>query len=79
MPAPRPQTRANVAPNAPAAVAAANTASSPGPGPFDRDLTVMAIAEEADGRLLFGTFGGGIAAYDGRDFQLYTTEHGKRM
>ena len=39
----------------------------------------MTIAEEADGRLLFGTFGGGIAAYDGRDFQLYTTEHGKRM
>ena len=26
--------------------------------------------------LLFGTFGGGIAAYDGRGFQVYTTEHG---
>ena len=38
------------------------------------NLTVMAIAEDADGRLLFGTFGGGIAAYDGRGFQVYTTE-----
>ena len=40
------------------------------------NLTVMAIAEDADGRLLFGTFGGGLAAYDGRGFQVYTTEHG---
>ena len=36
----------------------------------------MAIAEDADGRLLFGTFGGGLAAYDGRGFEVYTTEHG---
>ena len=36
----------------------------------------MAIAEDSDGRLLFGTFGGGLAAYDGRGFQVYTTEHG---
>ncbi len=34
------------------------------------------MVEDADGRLLFGTFGGGIAAYDGRGFQVYTTEHG---
>jgi len=41
-------------------------------------LTVMSIAEGADERLLFGTFGGGIATcdHDGRDFQVYTTEHG---
>ncbi len=47
-------------------------------GPKDGlpDLTVMAIAEDADERLLFGTFGSGIAAYDGRGFQVYTTEHG---
>ena len=36
----------------------------------------MTIAEDADGRMLFGTFGGGIAVYDGRGFQVYTTEHG---
>ncbi|MDE2705380.1 MAG: sigma 54-interacting transcriptional regulator, partial [Gemmatimonadota bacterium] len=36
----------------------------------------MTIAEDQDGRLLFGTLGGGLAAYDGRGFQVYTTEHG---
>ena len=36
----------------------------------------MTIAEDANGRLFFGTLGGGLAAYDGRGFQVYTTEHG---
>ncbi len=40
-------------------------------------LTATAIAEDADGRLLFGTIGGGLAAYNGHHFRTYTTSHGR--
>ena len=36
----------------------------------------MAIAEDADGRLWFGTLGGGLVALEDQGFQVYTTEHG---
>ena len=39
-------------------------------------FTVMTVAEDQDGRLLFGTLGDGLATYNGRSFQVYTTEHG---
>ena len=65
---PRP-TVASVGSTAPGSIRLASRTGLP-------NLTVMAIAEDADGRLLFGTFGGGLAAYDGRGFQVYTTEHG---
>ena len=36
----------------------------------------MAIAEDAAGKLWFGTFGGGLAGFEDGGFQVYTTEHG---
>ena len=40
------------------------------------DNNVMAIHRNPDGRMWFGTFGGGVSVYDGKTFKNLTTEDG---
>ena len=41
--------------------------------------TVMTIAEDADGRSLFGTLGGGVLNYDGQTFHAIRLEKSASM